>query len=142
MPHFNIILALSSSTVSTSFWGWPVAASVGGILVFFGLLLEKLAGNPWYPNIDGFRQRESKTRWGWRLLMSGILVEIGVGFAIAVKDEMDAPLNQPIATISATVWLCVKGDGKMHGPITDKYWPAGITFFEGTRVDERSEERR
>lgn len=83
-----MILASASFSESTSFWGWPIAAAIGGVFVFVGLLMEKLADRKWYSNLDDLKSQKSKAWWGWIFLMIGILVEIGVGFALAANDEI------------------------------------------------------
>jgi hypothetical protein len=89
----------------------------------------------WYRNLDDLRARKVKAAWGWRLLMLGILVEIGIGFAIAVKDEIDAPLNRPIKTVSAYARILVKGDKYVHSPSFDEHWNAGLGFIVGTNLN-------
>jgi hypothetical protein len=105
--------AFAVSEFSSS-WGWPVAASIGGIIVFIGLLLEKIA--------ECKNERFSPPLWkpykilgecGWVILMIGIAAEIVVGFALAWKDEKDisaaknAERNAPISVMTATAFLIV-----------------------------------
>jgi hypothetical protein len=127
-----MILALISSSDSSS-WGWPIAASVGGVVVFVGLLLEKIAGwknEKFSPPF--FKPHKWLGECGWWILMFGILAEIIVGFALAAKDEIEErntasqmaqtrtnvakldPLNQPIGLLTARVSLFENGTNRSH----------------------------
>jgi hypothetical protein len=100
---------------SLSSWGWPMAAAIGGIIVFVGLLIEKIAELKTEKHIPSFIESH---KWlenlGWVFLMIGILVEIGVGFAVARKDEKDidaakyAWRSQRIYAFEATAILIVR----------------------------------
>jgi hypothetical protein len=84
-----MILALLSPSESPSFWGWPAAASIGGVFVFIGLWMERGIEKHWFSNIKDLKRQRCKESLGWKILMVGILIEIGIGFAIAVKDEIE-----------------------------------------------------
>ena len=68
------------------------AASIGGVLVFWGLWKEKKADKNKLPEEfhdlfkDVAKSQKSKSEWGWRILMLGILVKIGTGAAITWSD--------------------------------------------------------
>lgn len=107
--HFKVILASISSSDTSLSWVWPIAASIGGIVVFFGLLLEKIA--EW--KNEGFSPPFFKPfkclgEWGWVILMIGIALEIGVGFALAWKDEKVE--RQTANQIAETKTNLTKGD--------------------------------
>lgn len=89
-----------------------IEAGIGGLIVFVGLLLEKISARDWY------RSQSSRKWWtrigtaGWCILMIGIALEIGAAVKFAVKDdiskkeirknaEKNDPLNQPITTLTA-----------------------------------------
>jgi hypothetical protein len=106
------LLAISEPSVS---WGWPFAAAIGGIIVSLGLLIEKVAD--WMDENfipQSYKPHKRLENIGWTILMVGILVEVGVGFALARKDEQDinaaknATLNANISDMSATVVFFVK----------------------------------
>ena len=91
-----MILALTSSSGSSS-WGWPIAASIGGVIVFIGLLLEKIAewkNDRFSPPF--FKPNRCLGECGWWLLMLGILAEIVVGFALAANSlqGLQPPKNE------------------------------------------------
>ncbi len=127
-----MILALVASSQPSLSWGWPVAASFGGIIVLFGLWLEYSTEKPWYPNLDDLRWQNSKKKLGEKFVMFGILMEIGIGFAVAAKDELVErqtaeqiaqtstnvakadPLNQPIASVTALVSLATAGTNDVN----------------------------
>ena len=125
-----MILALVPSSDSSS-WGWPIAASLGGVVVFVGLLLEKMAewkNEKFSPPF--FKPHKWLGECGWWILMFGILAEIIVGFALAAKDEIKErntanemaqtrtnvakidPLNQPIGFLTASVFLLQGGTNR------------------------------
>ena len=90
-------------------------ATIGGIAVFIGLLLEKFA--EWVDErfLGGtYKPHKTLESIGWCVLMLGILIEIGVaGWSAndawetkqaAIKND---PLNQPITSVTARAWLWV-----------------------------------
>jgi hypothetical protein len=89
-------------------------AAIGGIIVFAGLLLEKIA--EWKSEKHIVKPFKRLSEWGWWILMAGIAVEIGV----AVWSANDAwqtrqiansnnPLNQRVADVSADASIIVRG---------------------------------
>jgi hypothetical protein len=109
-----MILASVLSSESSLSWGWPIAASIGGIIVFAGLLMEKIA--EWMDERftpQRYKPHKMLGECGWAILMLGILAEIIVGFALAAKDERDinnaknAERNAPISIMTATAFLIV-----------------------------------
>jgi hypothetical protein len=118
-----LLSTLSSSwlfVLLTSF-----AASIGGVFVFYGLWLEKQAEEEVFPDVwvDKAKSRKLKVIRGWRILMTGIGVEILAAIILNVVSVLELtqviPINRPVSTISATVLLRIKGDGKMHQSITN-----------------------
>lgn len=137
----SVILAFSSSSVSM--WGWPLAASIGGVIVLVGLWMEKGVEKD-SKNIGVFKRRKWMAKWGWRVLMFGIAAEVVLGFALACKDEIEEvkndPLKRPITSISAIATFRIKGDfsppplpykdlGEMSG--------ASIIFIQGTNASDK-----
>jgi hypothetical protein len=112
------------STASPSFSAGEVAvlfwATIGGICVFIGLMLEKFA--EWMDDrFLGGSHKPHKTleSAGWCILMLGIFVEITVAFwsandawqtrQMAIKND---PLNQPIAVLTANAFLIEQGTNR------------------------------
>jgi hypothetical protein len=77
------------SSSESSSWVWPVLASIGGFVVFVGLLIEKAADwmNERYVPLEEYEPHKALENIGWTLLMIGILAEIVFGFALAAKDD-------------------------------------------------------
>ena len=121
-----MILAFSVSSVN--FWGWPFAASIGGLAVLVGLWMEYSAEKKWYANLDDFRSQKSKEKWGEKLVMLGIVLEVIIGFTVAAKDEIVEiktteqmaqtstnlakidPLKQPIVSATAQAFIFFRGN--------------------------------
>lgn len=107
-----MIFALFSSSGLGTSWGWPIGAAIGGIVVFVGLLLERMA--EWKSEKYIVKPGRLLSDWGWRILMLGIALEIGIGFAMAWKDEKDidaaktAWRGQRIYAFEATAILVVR----------------------------------
>jgi hypothetical protein len=117
----NAFLAMAASSLSEGevailFW-----ATIGGIAVFIGLLLEKFA--EWMDDrFLGGTHKPHKTleSIGWSILMLGIFAEIAVaGWSandawqtrqMAIKND---PNNFPIASVSAQVLLVEKGTNRV-----------------------------
>ena len=88
---------------SVLFW-----AMLGGIIVSFGLVFEKIA--EWMDDhfLGGYKAHKKLGEIGWIILMAGILIEVAdAGFAahdawqtkqLAKRQD---PFNQPIASVSA-----------------------------------------
>jgi len=136
-------MQLSSSGFLESIpsWIWPVLAALGGGIVLIGLWMEytsKIESPDLYKNINDFWSLKSRNKWGEIWVMIGIGFEIVIGIIFAFKEESEAPLNQPISLISAVVRFNVASDGKMHPPsITNENWGSGISFFNGTNINQQ-----
>jgi hypothetical protein len=76
-------------------------ATVGGIVVFAGLTLEKFSD--WLN--DRFLGGDKPHKWigeiGWLFLMIGIAIETGVAGRAAIYELQNKPLNQPASEIKA-----------------------------------------
>ena len=74
------MIVASLNSASASWLSWTVLtsllASIGGVLVFCGLWMEKKAGKKEYLNVDDFRSQKLKAERGWQILMVGIGLEI------------------------------------------------------------------
>jgi hypothetical protein len=113
------MIAAFSSIPSSLFAEFLVSlvAMLGGMVVFVGLVMEKIAehGDDKYspPFLKPYKRLG---KWGWIVLMIGIVLEVGVaGWSasvdwqtrqMAIKND---PLDQPIADVTAIVILDVKG---------------------------------
>jgi hypothetical protein len=95
-------------------------AALGGMVGLRGLLLElkeeKESEKEWYSDLSDFRNGKHKSMRGAIWVMAGVGIEIiiavvFVGLDIIDKNEINkqGPLNQPIAYLSATVWLKTAG---------------------------------
>jgi hypothetical protein len=104
--------SLSEGEVAVLFW-----AVVGGFIVFGGLAIEKFAD--WLNErflAPPLKPHSNLEFIGWCILMFGIAIEIGVaGWSandawqtrqMAIKND---PLNQPIASATARVFLIESG---------------------------------
>jgi hypothetical protein len=93
----NLLLKLISSPW---FWADFVLSVIGGGLVFWGLKIEKDAEKK--ENLDVFvdevRARKLKSERGWRILMTGIVVEVVAALGISVISSLEiADLNDKTA---------------------------------------------
>lgn len=62
-----------------------IAAS-GGVIILWGLIWEEYEEKDWFQNITKFRMGHSKAIWGRKIVLFGIVVEIVVGFGVAIYD--------------------------------------------------------
>lgn len=142
---------------SASFFSAVLIATIGGLLVFLGLWIEK-ESEVEEKNLSAFacavRMSKLKSGIGWWVLMAGIMIEIADAAwttnelwetrKIAIRSD---PLDAPINSVSAMVKLKVKGvrqvpfntDGQgVFSPPSEEEKPSwgmgGITFMEGTNV--------
>ena len=73
------------------FWADVVLSVVGGVLVFWGLKLEKDAEPK--ENLDAFvddiKCRKLRARLGWRLLMWGVAIEVVAALGISVISGLE-----------------------------------------------------
>lgn len=125
-----------------------IAAS-GGIVVFWGLWLEKKAVKDDYASIIEYRASKQKAERGWRILMLGIAIEIIVGVVLAARDawefkQLEAaiakndPLKQPITDVTALVLLEVRNGDSTEiesNPFLRQGvpWTAYLTLRESNR---------
>ncbi len=79
------IFGLSSEIAVVLFW-----ATVGGVLVFIGLCMEKRIEVDEFSSFSDKRRREKVAYWGWWVLMLGILIEVGDAGFVAVREELRA----------------------------------------------------
>jgi hypothetical protein len=107
-----MIAASLNSSPSSSWLAWliliAVFACVGGVLVFVGLLLEKVFEKKSYLNMVDFWCCKSWREIGWKILMVGIFVEIVSAGAFAIRGEIENrqnaknnPLKQPVSQVYA-----------------------------------------
>ena len=129
--HLNKMLLPESS----SSWVWPLLAAIGGLFVFVGLWMEKGVERESL-NINDFRWQKSKAKWGWRVLMFGIALEIIIGFMLSRKEEINEvknnPRNQQIQSISAQAYFFVSGTN-LAIPLQSAY--SGMYSFATTGLD-------
>jgi hypothetical protein len=142
-----MIFSSAFFSIPASSWVWLIAASIGAIIVFAGLLMEKIAERKTEKHIPSFIESH---KWlenlGWIFLMVGILVEIGVGFVLAAKEkkDIDAAKNawqtQRIYAFEATATIVVRP----LQPVTDfaslpKAPPNALTFPQQTQSPKKDD---
>ncbi|HUA68052.1 MAG TPA: hypothetical protein VMA13_05845 [Candidatus Saccharimonadales bacterium] len=94
-------------TTVSLFW-FVIFAGLGGVVVFIGLLMEKLAEKKKYENISHFRRSKLVREMGERMVIGGIVIEVAVAAFFAALDWGNEPLNRPIETVSAYARILVK----------------------------------
>jgi hypothetical protein len=118
---FGLITPSQSESLLSKAVVFASVASIGGIFVLVGLLLEKGKEKERFSSIKDFRLQKAKAEWGSWILIFGIVIEIGTGAALTwmeVSESIDAanrmaqidPINRPISEISAIVDFKVKED--------------------------------
>jgi hypothetical protein len=121
-----IMILITGSLLSFSYWySWagviPAVASIGGMVVWVGLWIEKEADKDAKKEEHLSDSVKLKAKWGWNILMVGIGLEIVTGSALATFDVSEAskfhkdvnridPENLPILNMNALVKLRVKGN--------------------------------
>ncbi|MBI5774303.1 MAG: hypothetical protein HZA89_11240 [Verrucomicrobia bacterium] len=98
----NMLLKLISSPW---FWLDVVLSIVGGILVFWGLKLEKMAESDEYLDafVDGVKSKKLQAQRGWRILMTGIVVEVVAALGVSIISGLEiAVLNEKSKQLEAT----------------------------------------
>jgi hypothetical protein len=107
-----VAFASPSSSLLAEFWV-SFVAMLGGIVVFVGLLLEKIAERGNDKHSPPFLKPYNRIgECGWKILMAGIVIEIAVA-GISAKVDLETrqmaikndPLNQPITSMSASIKL-------------------------------------
>jgi hypothetical protein len=110
----NFFLSAAIASIDSEPIGLLVWATIGGVLVFFGLIFEKIAD--WMDErfLGGWKPHKTFGNVGWSILMVGIAIEIAdAGFAaiegwqtrqIAIKNN---PINQPVVNVAATLELSI-----------------------------------
>jgi hypothetical protein len=128
-----IAIALVGSVISfRNNWILPVIAGFGGIVVFWGLWIEKRAGEvleKMHKESQRVQTIKRVENVGWWILMAGILAEIVTACALATRDVYDEwknnPLNQPATTVEAVATVEVRGDPPIQN----------FEFINGTYMD-------
>ena len=140
------LIASSSSSLVGELWV-SISAMVGGIIVFVGLLLEKIAVVKSERHHPTFRKsHKGMEEWGWYSLMFGIFVEVVVAGWSAARDDLaikeaaaeavkNDPRKQLISLASATAEILVRGNPKMIFAETDLSWIAEATFLRATNAN-------
>jgi len=110
----------------------PLVASFGGVLVAVGLWIEKKADEKLrLEHISNFVQEtarlKKKAELGWWILMVGIILEVILGFLLALNGEMEMreavnneSINRPVNDISARAIINIRGfSGSFWQPADD-----------------------
>jgi hypothetical protein len=79
------IFGFSSEITGVLFW-----ATVGGVLVFIGLCMEKRIEVEHFSNINDLRRRRRTAHLGWWILMLGIVIEVADAGVVAIREELRA----------------------------------------------------
>jgi hypothetical protein len=88
-------------------WLISLVASLGGVAVFVGLGMEKLAEREkdGYQSVNDFKKSKSRRKVGERLVRWGVFAEMILGFFVALWDGWQtfstASGNMPVSSISA-----------------------------------------
>lgn len=121
-----IVIAEFSFSAKYSWAGLiPLLAMFGGMIVFLGLWIENEADEEikreHISNFTGHQLRAKiKAVCGWRILMFGIALEIGISGVLAAIDVHENmtmnnaitaadPRNWPISEMNAVAWFTVQG---------------------------------
>src|ERR1700722_10824026 len=90
---------------------WTIAiASLGGAIVFVGLLMEQLAEKTWYSHANAFRLWKRVNFIGEWLVIIGVGIEVYIGCKTAVDEWKNNPLKQPVSQVSAVFLIEVSAN--------------------------------
>jgi hypothetical protein len=99
-----IFASLNSSSGPSLVWAafW---AAIGTAIVFIGLWMEHRNSGKDFSNVKEMRRFEWKAKWGWRILMLGIAVEVATAGTLAIREQINEarnnPLKQPVSQVYA-----------------------------------------
>ncbi len=90
------------------------------MFVWRGLVLEKAAEKDWFSDAEDMKACKAKNERGRKYVLLGVKVEVATAILLAVISVVDEihtnsqmskidPLNQPIASATATVTLLISG---------------------------------
>jgi len=138
---FGLITPSQAESLLSKAVVFASVASIGGIFVLVGLLLEKGKEKHLFSDVNDFRLQKTKAEWGSWILIVGIVIEIGTGAAltwIEVGENIDAanrmaqldPIKRPVSDISAIVDFRVKADKPLETPNWGMPTVAGIFLCE------------
>jgi hypothetical protein len=130
-----IFSSLQSSTPA-AWHAWLVfiawVASAGAIIIFIGLVMEKVFNKPMYRNMVDFKKSKSRKSFGESLVIWGVGFEIISAIVLAVRGEIENkrldPRNQPISDISATAILLINPPDFIVLTNWDARWIARMTL--------------
>lgn len=80
-------------------------ATIGGICVAFGLIIEKVADWMDEKFLGGYRVHKGLEFFGWNVLLLGIFIEIADAGWTAHEVWQNQPSRQPVVEIRASLWL-------------------------------------
>jgi hypothetical protein len=88
---------------------WTVIfAGAGGVLVFFGLVLEQLSETKLFENIAWFRAWKRIKFWGELAVLTGVFIEVIVAGVTAIQEWQNNPMSGNVSEMSAFVYVEVK----------------------------------
>ena len=124
---------------SGSFFWTVLSAAIGGLIVFFGLVLEQLAEKSWYASVRASKFWKSTKVAGEWLVLIGVGIEVMVAAVTAANEWGSDPLKKPIASASASasiVFLMAEKGISPNvffdaSPDTLAPWGAWIRFSSG-----------
>ena len=104
------------------FWADIVLSVIGGIIVYWGLAVEKKAERKmppadFRPDIfeDVVKSQKSELERGWRILMVGIVVEVVAAFGISVISGLEiADLSDKSAAANLEAKQAAKEAGRAN----------------------------
>ena len=116
----------------------PLIASVGGIIVFLGLWIEKEGDekNEKF-GLSFLKPYKDLEELGWWVLMFGIAAEIVTAGFLAgweeFKDSRNNPLNQPIRSVTASVDVFVEGTNGLSFNFEEPFRASALLSFGSSR---------
>jgi hypothetical protein len=105
----SVLTMMFGSLLSPPWPIWaPIFAAAGGVVVILGLCMEHF-GTP----VEERRKLGGPVRWGWRILIVGLGIEVITAFALTVhaehENQANDPMKQNISDIVGFVYFEVKG---------------------------------
>ena len=135
------IMSIIICVFTLSLWSWvsgyplvaiPSTVSLGGMIVFLGLWVEKEADEEAKRCVSIFakaiRLIGLKSEIGWFILMLGISFEIMFGIALAIREGCaeisNNPKSQPITSVRANAVFFVRGTNLWNqiDPVKDNHF--------------------
>lgn len=92
-----------------SYFWYIFWAAIGGVIVFFSLIMEQLDERKWYKSVSHLRRLKWIRCCGEYMLLVGIFIEIAVSVVLAKDEWANNPANRPIESLRLNVYLVLEG---------------------------------